>query len=156
MTTDALPHEQNDSSNFYFYFLSLHTLQLSIDEFAMFMFNKLWLKSFGTTRQVIDMVLGAPADLRFEHPAFAALAALQLLLALRARHTMGAVVGLLTTAMLSLKYTSIDLAELGFHLHVPQYARLFLAAYVVVLLVIRLLTIKSPKGETGRRNMDLV
>jgi cbb3-type cytochrome oxidase subunit 1 len=117
--------------------------------FPMFMFNKLWIKSFGTTRQVIDMVLGAPADLRFEHPAFAALAAMQLMLAVRARHTMGVIVGFLTSAILCLKYTSIDLAKLGLQVHIPQYARLALAAYVVVLLVVRLLTLKTSKGKMG-------
>lgn len=112
------------------------------------MFNALWLKSFGFTRKAIDIVLSAPTELEFEHPAFAAVAVLQLVLAARARHTLGTIVGLFTSAVLCAKHASIDLPQLPVQIPLPpHYVRLALAAYVVALLLVRLLTLKKLKSE---------
>ncbi len=92
-------------------------------------------------------VVANPMDITFDHPVFLFLAGLQLILAIRSKHTMGVLIGMQSVGSLfGKRYGLLDGVDFGHSLPQMLAIRVF-AVWVLLLLLIRLRTLSPTKGK---------
>ena len=98
-------------------------------------------------RPLFLSVVVNPMEITFEHPAFLVLAVLQLILAIRSRHTMGVLIGMQSVGgLIGRYYGLLDSMELSHSLPQRLAIRVF-AGWIFLLLLIRLRTFAPSKGK---------